>query len=78
MARRAKHFEKDLPEEERVFYYESETDDPIQTKEQEKGEPVLLPEDYVFIHKNPFLKLYAAMLYGGFKIFARYYAKSYL
>ncbi len=78
MARRAKHFEKDLPEEERVFYYESEEDDPIQTKEQEKGDKVELPEDYVFIHKNPFMKLYAAVLYGGFKVFARYYAKSYL
>ena len=78
MARRAKHFEKDLPEEERIFYYKSEEDDPIQTEGQEKGEPVKLPEDYVFIHKNPFLKLYSAILYRVFKLFARYYAKSYL
>ena len=78
MARRAQLFEGDLPAEERVFYYENETDDPIQTEGQEKGEERKLPEDYVFIRRNPFVKLYSAILYRGFKIFARYYAHSYL
>ena len=31
-------FQKDLPKNERVFYYESEEDDPIKTSEQEKKE----------------------------------------
>ena len=75
---KAELFQKDLPKEERVFYYASEEDDPIKTKEQEKKIKVELPEDYVFISKNPFVKLYSALLYRGFKLFARYYAKSYL
>ena len=75
---KAELFQKDIPKEERVFYYESETDDPIQTEEQQKRIKVGLPEDYQFIPKNPFKKLYGAVLYRGFKLFARYYAKSYL
>lgn len=75
---KAELFQKDLPEEERVFYYASENDDPIKTKEQEKKIKVKLPEDYVFIPKNPFVKLYSAVLYRGFKVFARWYAKYYL
>ena len=75
---KAELFQKDLPKEKRVFYYASEEDDPIKTKEQEKKIKVELPEDYVFIPKNPFVKLYSALLYRGFKLFARYYAKSYL
>ena len=31
---KAELFQKDIPENERVFYYEHEDDDPIQTKEQ--------------------------------------------
>lgn len=78
MARRAQLYEPDLPKEERVFYYESETDDPIKTEGQERGEPRLLPEDYQYIPKNPLVKLYSALLYRGFKLFARHYANSYL
>lgn len=75
---RAELFQKDIPKEERVFYYDSEEDDPIQTKEQEKKETVGLPEGYQFIPKNPFVKLYSAILYRGFKVFAHFYARFYL
>ncbi|MDO4612122.1 MAG: 1-acyl-sn-glycerol-3-phosphate acyltransferase [Candidatus Saccharibacteria bacterium] len=71
-------FQGDLPKEERVFYYTSEEDDPIKTKEQEKKQKVLLPEGYEFIPKNPFVKLYSAVLFRGFKVFARFYARFYL
>lgn len=75
---KAELFEKDLPKEERVFYYNSEEDDPIKTEEQEKKEKVSLPEGYEFIPENPFVRLYAAILYRGFKVFARFYARFYL
>ncbi|MBQ1298270.1 1-acyl-sn-glycerol-3-phosphate acyltransferase [Candidatus Saccharibacteria bacterium] len=75
---KAELFQKDIPESERVFYYDSIEDDPIKTEEQEKKQKVELPEDYVFIPKNPFVKLYSAILYRGFKIFAWFYAKFYL
>ncbi len=74
----AELFQKDLPKSERVFYYKNEEDDPIKTKEQEKKEKVLLPEGYVFIPKNPLVKLYSALLYRGFRVFARFYARYYL
>lgn len=75
---KAELFEKDLPKEKRVFYYDSEEDDPIKTEEQEKKEKVSLPEGYEFIPENPFVRLYAAILYRGFKVFARFYARFYL
>lgn len=75
---RARLFEKDLPEAERVFYYESEEADPIQTKEQERKEKVGLPEGYEFIPKNPLKRAYASVLYRGFKVFARFYRRFYL
>jgi len=75
---KAKLFEKDLPKEERVFYYDSEEDDPIKTKEQEKKEKVLLPEGYEFIPKNPLVRAYSAVLFRGFKVFARFYGRFYL
>jgi 1-acyl-sn-glycerol-3-phosphate acyltransferase len=75
---KAELFEKDLPKEKRVFYYNSEEDDPIKTEEQEKKEKVSLPEGYEFIPENPFVRLYAAILYSGFKVFARFYARFYL
>ncbi|MDO4526748.1 MAG: 1-acyl-sn-glycerol-3-phosphate acyltransferase [Candidatus Saccharibacteria bacterium] len=78
MAKRAQLYEDDLPPEERIFYYENETDDPIKTAGQEKGEERKLPENYQYIPSNPFVKLYSALLYRGFKLFARHYAKSYL
>ena len=74
---KAELFQKDIPKKERVFYYESETDDPIQTKEQEKGQEVRLPKGYQFIPKNPFVKLYSAILFRIFKLFGRWYEKHY-
>ena len=71
-------FHGDLPKKERVFYYASEEDDPIKTDEQERKEKVLLPEGYEFIPKNLFVRLYSAILFRGFKVFARFYAKFYL
>jgi len=75
-------FEGDLPEEERVFYYETFKDDPVRTAEQgndtKKAKRVELPEDYVYIRKNPFVKLCGSIVYRIFKLFARYYAKNYL
>ena len=46
---KAELFQKDIPAEERVFYYASEEDDPIKTDEQEKKVEVGLPEGYEFI-----------------------------
>lgn len=74
---KAELFQKDIPKEERIFYYESEEDDPIQTKEQEKKEKVELPEDYVFIPKNPFKKLYSALLFRAFWLFGQWYERGY-
>ena len=74
---KAELFQKDIPEEERVFYYKSETDDPIKTDEQEKGEEVRLPDGYEFIPKNPFVKLYSAILFRIFKLFGQYYERGY-
>ena len=70
-------FQKDIPKEERVFELESMEDDPIKTKEQEKKQKVELPENYEFIPKNPFVKLYSAMLFRGFKLFGQYYERGY-
>lgn len=74
---KAELFQKDIPEKERVFYYESEEDDPIKTDEQEKKIKVGLPEGYEFIPKNPFTKLYSALLFRGFKLFGQYYERGY-
>ena len=75
---KAELFQKDIPKKDRVFYYTSEEDDLIQTEEQENKIEVKLPEDYVFIHKNVFWKLYSAVLYRMFKIFVQWYERSYL
>ena len=74
---KAEMFQKDIPKEERVFYYESEEDDPIQTDEQEKKIEVGLPEGYQFIPKNPFVRMYSSILYHGFKLFGQYYERGY-
>ena len=74
---KAELFQKDIPAEERVFYYASEEDDPIKTDEQEKKVEVRLPEGYEFIPKNPFVKLYSAMLFRIFKLFGQYYERGY-
>ena len=44
---KAELFQKDIPEEERVFYYESEEDDPIKTEGQERKEKITL-QYYIF------------------------------
>ena len=74
---KAELFQKDIPVEERVFYYENETDDPIKTAEQEKKVEVGLPEGYEFIPKNPFTRLYSATLFRIFKLFGQYYERGY-
>lgn len=74
---KAELFQKDIPVEERVFYYASEEDDPIKTDEQEKKVEVRLPEGYEFIPKNPFVKLYSAVLFRIFKLFGQYYERGY-
>ena len=74
---KAELFQKDIPESERVFYYESEEDDPIKTSEQEKKIKVGLPEGYEFIPKNPFKKIYSAILFRGFWIFGQWYERHY-
>ena len=63
---KATFFQKPIPKDERVFYYDSETDDPIQTKEQEAHEEFKLPEDYEYVPKNPLKKLWAAIVYRVF------------
>ncbi len=78
---KAELFQKDLPESERIFYYETFKDDPIRTAEQgdkKSAKRIELPEDYVYIRRNPFVKLYSAIVYGIIKLFARFYAKFYL
>ncbi len=74
---KAELFQKDIPKEERIFYYESEEDDPIKTDEQEKKVEVGLPEGYEFIPKNPFVRLYSSILFRGFKLFGQYYERGY-
>ena len=74
---KAELFQKDIPKEERVFYYASEEDDPIKTDEQEKKKEVRLPEGYEFIPKNLFVRMYSAVLFRVFKLFGQYYERGY-
>ena len=74
---KAELFQKDIPAEERVFYYTSEEDDPIKTEEQEKKQKVLLPEGYEYIPKNPFVRLYSSILFRLFWIFGQWYERHY-
>ena len=74
---KAELFQKDIPKEERVFYYSSDDDDVIKTDEQEKKVEVGLPENYEFIPKNPFKKIYSAILFRIFKLFGQYYERRY-
>ena len=74
---KAELFQKDIPAEERVFYYVSEEDDPIKTDEQEKKQEVRLPEGYEFIPKNLFVRMYSAVLFGIFKLFGQCYERGY-
>ena len=74
---KAELFQKDIPAEERVFYYVSEEDDPIKTDEQEKKEEVRLPEGYEFIPKNIFMRMYSAVLFRTFWVFGQWYERRY-
>ena len=74
---KAELFQKDIPENERVFYYENETDDPIKTKEQEKKQEVGLPEGYEFIPKHWWVRAYSAILFRIFWIFGQWYERRY-
>ena len=74
---KAELFQKDIPKKERVFYYESEEDDPIKTDEQERKEKVTLPEGYEYIPKNIFVRLYAKILFRAFWIFGQWYERHY-
>ena len=74
---KAELFQKDIPKEERIFYYENEEDDPIKTNEQEKKVEVGLPKDYQFIPKNPFVRIYSAILFRLFWLFGLWYEKHY-
>ena len=74
---KAELFQKDIPKDERFFYYTSEEDDPIKTNEQENKVEVGLPEGYEFIPKNVFVKMYSALLFRIFKLFGQYYERGY-
>ena len=74
---KAELFQKDIPKDERVFYYESEEDDPIKTEEQEKKVEVGLPEGYEFIPKHWWVRAYSALLFRIFWIFGQWYEKGY-
>ena len=74
---KAELFQKDIPENERVFYYESEEDDPIKTEGQERHEKITLPEGYEYIPKNPLVRLYARMMFGIFWVFGQWYERHY-
>ena len=74
---KAELFQKDIPKEERVFYYTSEEDDPIKTDEQEKKVEVGLPEGYEFIPKHWWTRVYSAVLFRVFWIFGQWYEKHY-
>lgn len=74
---KAELFQKDIPESERVFYYASETDDPIKTDEQEKRKEVGLPEGYEFIPKHWWTRVYSSMLFRIFWIFGQWYERRY-
>ena len=74
---KAELFQKDIPKSERVFYYETEEDDPIKTDEQEKKQEVRLPEGYQFIPKNIFVRMYSAILFRIFWVFGQWYERHY-
>lgn len=74
---KATMFQKPIPKEERVFYYDSETDDPIQTKEQEAHEEFKLPEDYVFLPKGVWPKAKAFLVYRVFVVLGLWYELGY-
>lgn len=74
---KAELFQKDIPKEERVFYYESEEDDPIKTDEQERKEKVTLPEGYEYIPKNPLKRVRDRLMFSVFWVFGQWYERRY-
>ena len=74
---KAELFQKDIPKEERIFYYTSEEDDPIKTDEQERKEKVTLPEGYEYIPKNIFVRLYSKIMFSIFWVFGQWYERHY-
>lgn len=74
---KASLFQEEIPESKRVFYYASEEDDPIKTKEQEKKQKVELPEDYEFIPRHWWTRAYSAVLFRLFWIFGQWYERCY-
>ena len=70
-------FQKDIPKEDRVFYYTNEEDDPIKTNEQEKKVEVCLPEGYEFIPKHWWTRVHSAILFRVFWIFGQWYERWY-
>lgn len=74
---KAELFQKDIPKNERVFYYASEEDDPIKTKEQERKEKVLLPKGYEYIPRNFFVRLYSKLMFSVFWVFGHWYERCY-
>lgn len=73
----AELFQKDIPKDERVFYYESEEDDPIKTDEQVQKVEVRLPEGYEFIPKHWWTRVYSAILFRLFWVFGQWYERRY-
>ena len=73
----AELFQKDIPKEERVFYYASEEDDPIKTDEQKNKIEVGLPDGYEFIPKHWWTRVYSSILYRLFWIFGQWYERCY-
>ncbi|MBQ3441508.1 1-acyl-sn-glycerol-3-phosphate acyltransferase [Candidatus Saccharibacteria bacterium] len=74
---KAELFQKDIPENERVFYYESEEDDPIKTKEQERKEKVTLPEGYEYIPKSWLTRVKSRLYFSAFWVFGQWYERHY-
>lgn len=74
---KAELFQKDIPEGERVFYYENEEDDPIQTTEQEKKQEVGLPKGYEFIFRNPLKRMASSVMFRAFWVFGQWYERRY-
>lgn len=74
---KAELFQKDIPKSERVFYYESEEDDPIKTDEQERSEKVTLPEGYEYIPRHWWVRAYSRIVFFFFWVFGQWYERSY-
>ena len=74
---KAELFQKDIPKEERVFYYESEEDDPIKTDEQERKEKVGLPEGYEYIPKSWLTRVKSRLMFSIFWVFGQWYERHY-